>query len=1811
MNKLIHPLLLISFLFLQTKVGKAQPFQNGNLSTGSATVFGNVSAPAGYTWSELQSPNTTLAVNAAVSSGLSVLDDFTVPFGQKWNISKFSFFGYSTSYLDTSSPFNLIYFRIFNSDPTKGNPTPAFGNFSTNRFSKSYSAKMYRIRLNTPNTDREIWTIESNVSLILPEGNYWIEWQLGTKPGITSNFSPTSTFKQAPFQPGNNAWIRTLADGTWTEVIDQGSGFRQDMPFIIDYSPIFPNNCDGIPSPGNTLSSPNFVCQNQRFTVLLQNDVFETGLSYQWQISTNNSTWTNITGAVNKTFDTLQSVARYYRAMVMCGTDTGYSISKLVNFQTSSIGAQPASVTGTCSESTFFRVTHGGTSPFVKFQWQQRTSSIAAWTNMANSSTISGTDDDTLRILQILAIQNGYQYRVLCTDTCGALLTSNAATLTVSLPKARLSFPSNSICFGQQSSISLNNIQTVKSVFSSPNFALTIPDTLSAGTTHSIGVSGIPSDATIIGISVRLNISHAWIGELAIALKAPNGNVLNLDYYLSNTFGKTSGTGFNNTVFSSTGTRSIGDSIDPFTGVFKADAIIPGAGSFPGGPTSVIPNTRLWSSLYSLVNGTWTLGLYDGAFGDQGTLQSWSLEIIYTVSGKATWTASPAGSMFSDSLLSNPYVASSKLNTIYVKPQSNTTYTASLTAAACTGSSPTSVVYTVTGLGNFFGKDTIAICDSSYLLDAGVHEKYNWSTGDTTRTILIRKSGTYTCTVRDGICSVADTVIVRLKNTNFSRTVVTCSSYVWYGTTYTSSGVYTRSLVYDTSCTAVDTLRLTINAGSFGSTSQVVCDKYDWNGTTYTSGGTYLYRYTNNVGCPSVDTLKLTLKFSTNSSEIASNCNSYTWKGTVYRFSGLYLNNFINTVGCPSTDSLFLRINYGTFKRELRSECLSYTWFGTTYTQSGSYARSYINEFGCESIDSLVLIINRGTFNNISVQSPNYPYIWYGKEYRTAGTYTQAYTDQNGCASVDTLRLTFIPGITSFNPDYGSKDSIIIIKGNNFRQVTNVSFGGVPAASFTVIDSSTISAKLATGETGNVMVTSVTGSGSLGTFYYYEIPDITSFSPVSASNRGVVTIKGKKLNRVSYVNFGNTPAYSFSILNDSTISAVVGIGTTGSVKIGNPIWLDSLAGFTFLSSAPIINSFSPSAVCNSGTLITIKGINLLKATGLQIGGVNIPFNIVSDTVLTFTTGIGYNSGPIRVVNVAGSATSSSELKMSSLTSNLKVNPDTIRLCQGQSRKVLTNLPDIYSYNCSNGQSGKVITVSTAGNYILTVRDSLGCGLSTSFSVVNVTNCSGYLEILADSIVNYFDTLNVRVWVQQGKQVGAIKAALKYDTSQLRLITQVSGNYLGNDATITNPVNLPGIFKFGLTKASLLTGVNGSGQVYSFRFVLNDKLPSTTGFSLNSPNFFKTLLSLDSIVVTDTGRRSLSTFNTLSLTRKYVACRYYIPVWPGDLNNDRVVTAADILPIGYFLGVSNTPRINASANWVAQPAQLFGLQKTYKNGIAYRTFADGNGNLIVGLTDTIPLKSNMGKTHSGYVIPAISDTVLKSNFSKLLPALKINMRSSSIYSGDSIFTEDVDIFAGDTSIEINKLYGLAFNLFFDTNYVSATGISTNFTGSVFGTTSSMIRVEDRTALSKGRLGIGITRYNTTELITRGDKILSLRVPVKSKRPSGKLKISVIPMEANDKAGNPLLLTGSIDSATVIQDTGCLVNYWTGTVDTKWEDRNNWSCNSIPDSNTVVIIMSGKTNYPVINSSARCRSIFLDPAAIIIVNRGFRLNVFGKE
>jgi alpha-tubulin suppressor-like RCC1 family protein len=97
--------------------------------------------------------------------------------------------------------------------------------------------------------------------------------------------------------------------------------------------------CSGIPNPGNTYSSGAVsTCPNILFTLSLQNETPGWGVSYIWQSSTL-GTFTGTGGDVLTNLGTRTTeddsipsagMSLYYRSMVICGTDTGYSTPILI-----------------------------------------------------------------------------------------------------------------------------------------------------------------------------------------------------------------------------------------------------------------------------------------------------------------------------------------------------------------------------------------------------------------------------------------------------------------------------------------------------------------------------------------------------------------------------------------------------------------------------------------------------------------------------------------------------------------------------------------------------------------------------------------------------------------------------------------------------------------------------------------------------------------------------------------------------------------------------------------------------------------------------------------------------------------------------------------------------------------------------------------------------------------------------------------------------------------------------------------------------------------------------------------------------------------------------------------------------------------------------------------------------------------------------------------------------------------------------------------------------------------------------------------
>ncbi|MBF6608994.1 MAG: T9SS type A sorting domain-containing protein [Flavobacterium sp.] len=237
-------------------LGHAQlQYINGNLSTGATSKSG-IAAPSGYTWSELQNDagvmtmsNGTTGVGAQmVNTTMNrVADDFTVPAGESWTISKATFYAYQTGYMGTVSPFTDIRVRISSGNPSQGGSTVVFGDLTTNRLLSTSDAMMYRTGNSVapapgsvPATNRKIWKIEATVAVTLQPGTYWIEWTQDA--GTGGNFSPPSTIVDARTVAGYNAIQFQSAAATWVVLVDSGNppdttpDVAVDMPFVIDYS---------------------------------------------------------------------------------------------------------------------------------------------------------------------------------------------------------------------------------------------------------------------------------------------------------------------------------------------------------------------------------------------------------------------------------------------------------------------------------------------------------------------------------------------------------------------------------------------------------------------------------------------------------------------------------------------------------------------------------------------------------------------------------------------------------------------------------------------------------------------------------------------------------------------------------------------------------------------------------------------------------------------------------------------------------------------------------------------------------------------------------------------------------------------------------------------------------------------------------------------------------------------------------------------------------------------------------------------------------------------------------------------------------------------------------------------------------------------------------------------------------------------------------------------------------------------------------------------------------------------------------------
>jgi hypothetical protein len=249
--------------------------------------------------------------------------------------------------------------------------------------------------------------------------------ELFTDAGATTAYTGTA------LASGTIIYAKPTVTRTYTATVTSAQGCSSTTPITITV-----NQLPAITTQPAALAAP--ICPG--FNVNYSVTATGTGITYQWQVSTDNgSTWTNMVNGVQYSNVTTQTVTilnvqtsqngHRFRVIVsgVCPPAVTSSTVTLVVSTPPTITTPPASRTVCAPDAATFSVVAAGVPAPTIYQWQVSTNSGSTWTNL----TTGGSYTPTLTVSPTATTQNGSLYRVIVTNSCGQSITSSNATLTV------------------------------------------------------------------------------------------------------------------------------------------------------------------------------------------------------------------------------------------------------------------------------------------------------------------------------------------------------------------------------------------------------------------------------------------------------------------------------------------------------------------------------------------------------------------------------------------------------------------------------------------------------------------------------------------------------------------------------------------------------------------------------------------------------------------------------------------------------------------------------------------------------------------------------------------------------------------------------------------------------------------------------------------------------------------------------------------------------------------------------------------------------------------------------------------------------------------------------------------------------------------------------------------------------------------------------------------------------------------------------------------------------------------------------------
>lgn len=340
------------------------------------------------------------------------------------------------------------------------------------------------------------------------------------------------------------------------------------------------------------------------------------------------------------------------------------------------------------------------------------------------------------------------------------------------------------------------------------------------------------------------------------------------------------------------------------------------------------------------------------------------------------------------------------------------------------------------------------------------------------------------------------------------------------------------------------------------------------------------------------------------------------------------------------------------------------------------------------------------------------------------------------------------PVVTSISPNSGptSGGTTVVITGSGFSSATVVTFGGT-AAVHTVISDTQITATSPAGAAGTVDVTVTTPGGTSAIsaadrFTYVTAPVVTSISPNTGLRAGgtSVTINGTGLTGATAVNFGATPATSFTVNSASQITATSPAGS-GTVDIrvttaGGTSGSSGADQFTYVLAPPSTLSIDDVSLPEGNAGIT-QFIFTVTLTPASASTVSVDYATIDDTAkagsdysstsgtLTFSPGV---TSQTVTVQVNGDTTvESNKTFFVNLT-----NPSNATIADAQGVGTIVDDDSSSTVNAPN----KVVSVAAGAEALVDVMAGATGGPFTNATVVSWAPSNAGVASIAGSTGTY-------------------------------------------------------------------------------------------------------------------------------------------------------------------------------------------------------------------------------------------------------------------------------------------------------------------------------------------------------------------------------------------------------------------------------------------------------------------------------------------